>query len=327
MAESELRQRLDTYRQAFFRRLLTHCLSRRDASASVRRNATAEAQDEADQDTEEYARRILKDAQIFHLRERHYEKRELFFSLRTPKKLFAGGNQIAKTTSVLAECLSTALQFSPWDPERPPLVIRDTGRIVIAGPNFQHWASDTLIPKLKELIPWDVCVDHVESQGTIITKIFFYTGWTLKILSYDQDTSVYESWTCDLMAFDEPPPYNHWGGAMRGCKNRRAPVIIAYTPWGDNTAWTHDELYLPAFHVESRGQLEAANKSKIACVHATLEDNPYYDDQQRRDFYEEYRDRPEEFEARIKGNYSIFMGRVYKNFAIEKHVRELEACI
>lgn len=306
---------------------MTHCLRRREESGSSKLRSTSEEQSRSDEDSEQYARRIIENAQIFHLREKHYEKRELFFSLRTPKKLFAGGNQIAKTTSILAECLACALQFSPWDPTRSPLVTRDTGRIVIAGPNFQHWASDTLLPKLRELIPWDVCVDHVEAQGTIITKIFFYTGWTMKILSYDQDTSVYESWTCDLMAFDEPPPYNHWGGAMRGCKNRKAPVIIAYTPWGDNSAWTHDELYLPAFHVERREDLPAAQKAKIACVHATLEDNPYYGPDQRADFYEEYKDRPEEFEARIRGNYSIFMGRVFKNFSLEKHVKELECFV
>lgn len=204
------------------------------------------------------------------------------------------------------------------------MVTKDKGRIILAGPNFKHWASENVIPKLKELIPWEVCIDRVESQGTDITKLHFYTGWTLKILSYEQDDGVYESWTCDLMAFDEAPPYSKWGGAMRGCLKNSAPVIIAYTPWGEHTPWTHDALFLKAAQVQKREDLALVEGREIVCVKAIMEDNPYLTDKQRDWYREELRERPEEYEARVNGNYSTLMGRVYSAFDVAKHVQPLE---
>ena len=278
-------------------------------------------------DAQNLLRETLKRAQIFHLRERHYEKRELFFSLRNRIKLFAGGNQIAKTTSVLAEVLSTCFQFRPWAPDEQPLVeLERPGRIILAGPDYQNWCSENLIPKIKELIPWEAVVTQTERhQAGSLSKIEFFTGWTIKIMSYDQDTAKYESWTCNLAAFDEPPPRDKWIATLRGCIKNSAPLLMAYTPVSE--PWTFDELYEQAVHVGERSQFKSARGKEIACVTASLFDNPYLSDEQKKWWAEKFERDPDEAEARIYGRYKHLTGRVYKSFDLSKHVRELELLV
>jgi len=304
---------LQESQQAFLSRLLDYFLSQsKDGGNQIQV-----------EEAEQMLRSALNRSQIFHLREKFYAKREIFFNLRNRIKMFCGGNQIAKTTSIISEIVACCLGFRPWAPTEPPLVVSPTGRAILCGPDYSNWCSENLIPKMRELFPFDACITAQDKmQGGITTKITFYSGWTIKIMSYEQDTDKYESWTANIVGFDEPPPQDKWTATLRGCVKNSAPILLAYTPISE--PWTYEFLYEKALHVNDYETLKAADNAPIAATTATLFENPYLTDAQKEWWASQFAHDPDEAEARLYGKYRHLQGRVYKTFDIVKHVKDLE---
>lgn len=262
---------------------------------------------------------------------RPYEKQGLFLRASNPVKILCGGNQVGKTTTLLAEVLSYCLGYRPWeldfskDGESPTSHEFHPVQAMVAANDFVNAHTEVVVPKIKQLIPFDYLVESVDRiQGKVIHKIHFWNGSTLKLMGYEQSSDKYEGPVWDVVGLDEPPPRSIYIAIQRGCMSRGASVLMSFTPLKE--AWIFDEVYSKGVHVVSGEDFDSREEevalSPVFSVTIDLEENPYISEVQKKQFIASLD--PEERETRVHGKFMHLMGRVYKRFGVDKHVREPE---
>lgn len=255
-----------------------------------------------------------------------HEKQGYFHASRSFLKLFMGGNQSGKTTALLVELLGMAFGVHVWSGEL--YVNSSTGRLLkppvrlMLGSLKFSTHMEVTIPKLRELIPWDVCVERVEKvQGGAISKIYFRDEWggsSIRLMSYEMDVMAWEGATYHGLGFDEPPPRHAWIASKRGAMRWSAPIVMSMTP--TSQVWIYDEVVTSpkAIEVSSSSHLERCSPGSYFVTVIDTDENPHLSRQQKDEFYSTLT--PEEILTRKEGRYSHLEGLIYKGFSVAEHV-------
>lgn len=231
--------------------------------------------------------------------------------------LFCAANGTGKST--VGANILTNLVYGPQNEwfklplfEKWPFLKR--GRI-ISDPTT---IKSKIIPELEKWFPKNEVKRFPEAAYELgkegknyICKIETNTGWTIDIMSTEQDTKEFESADIGFVWIDEPMPKDKFMATL--ARGRMGMVVIwTFTPltysawikeWMDEHADGSYADYVEAEMEDAckihgvRGHLEHANIMRIA--------NGYPDDEK---------------EARVFGKFGHLIGRVHKNFKRKIHV-------
>lgn len=197
-------------------------------------------------------------------------------------------------------------------PIRPPI------RGFIGGEDFVQAHSETIIPKLRDLVPFEPLGFKVEKAHGVPNKLVFPNGSQFKFLSYEQDRTKWESSTFNVGFFDEPPPRFAWVGAQRGLMKKEGPAYFAMTPlkepWIFEELWNHPRAIHPETELEARG----AGPDDCLVINISLDEVRHLSEEAKRRFIEKLD--PEEMEARRYGRFKHLMGRAFPSFSEDEHV-------
>lgn len=208
-----------------------------------------------------------------------------------------------KTTSLIAACVGLLQGFFPWSDQKlrfePPVKIR------LCGEDMGHHVKEVLLPKLKDFLPSGF-VQHTRKNTQGVDAHWTFTnGSTLEILSYEQDTDIYEGWDGHVVLFDEPPPRSKYVACKRGLVDHDGICLFSFTPLKE--PWIYDEIVTnpdPAYFF----------------VQVDTLDNPHLSHSAIEEFKKSLT--PEEQEARLRGGWLFLQGLVYKDFDPNVHVKD-----
>lgn len=258
-----------------------------------------------------------------------HPKQSFFHRAGCRTKLFLGSNQSGKTTAMLAEILSWAIGRRLWSDE--PVLHPVTGlpikppiRAMIGALDYVTSHSETIIPKMRELLPLEIFVKQLEKiQGRVVHRLQFYNGSSIKLMSYQSDPGAWEGPTYHIAAFDEPPPNWAYIATKRGCMKHLAPILFSMTPLEE--PWIYDQLFTAesSVHVSREQDLKGVKKTSIFVTTVDLDENPYLDPVAKAEFVRGLDD--EQREARQHGRFKHLMGRVYKTFSDDYHMMSEES--
>lgn len=269
-------------------------------------------------------------AKIFHWDMSRHPRQSYFMRAKAPIVVAHTGNKWGKTFALLARGLVATLGCAPWDPENSaiynPLNIEPPVRVILIVQDLVTSLPLDIMPRIKELIPWDAFVTRVSRvQGQVVDAIEFFNGSQWKILSHVQEDERFEGWSAHLLLWNEPMPRSKFIGACRGAIEFNAPHIMSFTPISE--PWLYDEIYLPSHRIvdESSFLDSFAKRPEKIVVEGTIYDNPFLD----KDAISRYEGQIPESQrlARIFGGWSHLAGRIYKRFSRTTHVRELHQIV
>jgi len=265
-----------------------------------------------------------------------YEPRSFHYKFITGDqrvKLFIGSNQSGKTTSVCQEIVAHALGWRPWvkpffekvqaNPEKYPWVdepekillhertsYNPPVTIIVAGLDFGSAIAQVIAPKLLSIVPKRYIKKIDKMQGKIPQKIYFENGSTVTFFSGEQDTFRFEGITAHLAVFDEPPSQDKWVAVKRGLIVNGGTALFSLTPLSE--PWIFDTLLEDA----------KAEGAEVLAVGCNLFD-PEVDwmtEKDKEDFKREIeRKDPREVNARIYGQFTHLLGRVFPMYTEDIH--------
>lgn len=248
-----------------------------------------------------------------------HEKQRIFHEAKCKIKLFQGGNQSGKTTCAIVEMLEWALgvQLHNGEPKLHPITGEQINpahlRMAYEVDDFVNKVGEVIIAKIKELVPWDAVVVKADRiQGGAIHKLTFYTGATLKFLSYDQKVNKHEGFTWDAVFFDEPPPRWAFIAAFRGTMRRNSPMFFAMTPISE--PWIQEELVENpcAQRLTSYDQIDELDTHSYLMVEVSLYEIDHLPEEEKEAFINSLTE--EEKAARVYGRALHLQGRVFKSY-------------
>ncbi len=139
------------------------------------------------------------------------------------------------------------------------------------------------------------------------------TGWTIDIMTYDQDPKEFESATIGLIWPDEPPPERIYKACISRLRGGGLMFITATPLTG--SAWMYDQIIMNKENDEgSRTYLEA--DVETACRQHGVRGFLEHDNIQR--IISQYTE--EEKWARIQGKFQYLTGLVFKMFSPKIHI-------
>lgn len=172
--------------------------------------------------------------------------------------------------------------------------------------------SKTIIPELKRWFPkgrykTDKEGKHYEAKW--VTD----TGWTIDIMSYDQDPKEFESITLGLVWLDEPPPETIYKACVSRLR-RGGLMFITATPL-TGSAWIYDEIVTNKDHEVGRRFYIEADVESACEEHGTRGFLRHRDIENMISQYSE-----DEKQARIYGKFQHLVGLVFKQYSRKVHV-------
>ena len=225
--------------------------------------------------------------------------------------LFSAANGVGKTyvgANILANlfwpCGNKFFQGGLFDKWPYPKRVR-----IITDPTTIH---STIIPTLKEVFPAGRYTS--EKKG----KNYEYmwqtdTGWTVEIMTYDQEVKEFESATLGLVWCDEPPPERIYKASISRLRKGGLLFITATPLMG--SAWMYDHIVCNVNHEKgSRTYIHADVES--ACIEHGVRGFLKHKDIGR--MLSEYDE--DEMQARAKGLFQHLVGLVYKQFDAKVHI-------
>ena len=173
-------------------------------------------------------------------------------------------NKIGKTITAINIAISWVLGFEPWsklsdDLESgidgvkvpygispgvyaksslgiaPPVVIR------IVSEDWEFFMGKVIVPELKKWAP----VGEYETRKNNVGIEYFWkfkNGSTLELMTYQQDSDLFEGWMGHGVIFSEPPPKFAYSGLSRGIFLSGGKMLMEMTPLKE--AWILDEIAL-----------------------------------------------------------------------------------
>ena len=278
----------------------------------------------------ERLRITLEHAKMFHIDPERHERQSYFLRAKAPIVVAHTGNKWGKTFALLLRGLVASFGCAPWDPDNTavynPLDREPPVRVILIVQDYATSLPLDIIPRLKEIMPWDALVTKVSRvQGQVIDGFELWNGSTWKILSHVQEDERFEGWSAHLLLWNEPMPRSKFIGACRGAIEFNAPHIMSFTPISE--PWLYDEIYLPSHKIRDQASFLSSftEKPEIAVVEGLIYDNPFIP-KEAIDRYEQQIPESQRA-ARIFGEWAHLSGRVYKFFSREKHVVPLEQLV
>jgi len=259
--------------------------------------------------------------------------------------LFIGGNGTSKTATganIVANICFATQQFTP--------VVCPTGqRFEVGNHNWREeygdapktWFDHTLyndfpyikhiriisdpetikskiVPELKKWFPkngykvlpeaeYITTKEGKPYESRFITK----TGFTITLMTYEQDTAQFESVECGLIWFDEPPPKRIWSANVARTR-MGGMMFVTLTPLL-TSGWIKDEVMNKA-PSETYDYVECSAWDN--CVEKGVRGVVYEEDLTR--MIKSYPE--DEREMRVDGRFGHLRGLVFKNFNRKIHV-------
>lgn len=227
--------------------------------------------------------------------------------------LFSAGNGVGKTrlgVNILAHlmfpCGNKWFQqdiFLNW---KFPKHIR-----IISDPTTIH---DTIIKEMKDQFPvgrYKTSKKNKTYEAEWITD----TGWTVSVMTYDQDVKEFESATVGLVWCDEPPPEPIYKASIARLR-KGGFMFITATPL-TGSAWMYDEIVA---NPDAEGQFRTSLGADVedACkIHGV---RGFLDHDQIVKMIAQYDD--DDKQARIFGKFQHLTGLVFKKWNKKVHVVE-----
>jgi len=139
------------------------------------------------------------------------------------------------------------------------------------------------------------------------------TGWEFDLMTYDQDPKEFESATCGIILFDEPPPESIYKASIARLRQGGVCGIFATPLMG--SAWLYDEIVAnPRAEQQYRFFVEADIES--ACkIHGV---RGFLDHERIEKMIAQYKD--EDMVARVFGKFQHLVGLIFKEFSQDVHV-------
>lgn len=243
-------------------------------------------------------------------------KQEEFLYLNNFIRMFLGGNGTGKTAieaNIIANiCVKDNNEINSWfrdisyfkDLQRPT-----RGRIISSATVI----TEVVIPELEKWLPMNKVTRSKEFKP-------YYKKWKLNghefdIMTTEQEPKEHEGVTLDWLICDEPPTHQIFDVYPSRFRSQNSGAIfLMMTPLTD-AGWIYDELY---------------NKQKerdVGVVYSSCWDasvtkgvRGHLSDVFIDRLVEQYKDTPEELEARVEGKFMHLAGLVFKNFNRIRHV-------
>jgi hypothetical protein len=167
-----------------------------------------------------------------------HDAQAVFLMTDAQEAVFWGGNRTGKTESLVTlMCLWASGEYPSWW-TGPKMATPNRGRLI--GPNLNEWVKGIVEPKLRKLVPRSLLLPGSKGwqhnpQTKGVARITFSNGSVVDVLSYLQDSSVFESWNGNYALFDEPPPRDIYIATIRGLLDLNGFARISATlleqPW------------------------------------------------------------------------------------------------
>ncbi len=235
-------------------------------------------------------------------------------------------NQRGKTTAGEIELLSWGFGEDLWT-GKPIEKIGKTKwrpgmRFFIGAKDYAAGIGEVILPKMEELLPLEAMgVEYIKMSGRIVHKLKFPEpySFSIKMMSYEQDTNKNEGMTWNGGWFDEPPPKHLYITCRRGCLRHAAPLIFTGTPIEE--PWMYEDIFAHrnAVHIEKEEDLKHLKWSSHAIVKVRHDEYPPGVTKEQIEAWSETMDEEEKL-ARVYGEFIHLQGRVYKQFDRAKHV-------
>ena len=118
--------------------------------------------------------------------------------------------------------------------KKPPV------KILVSGEDWEEHVGETLVPEIKFFVQDDEWKTTKNNMGVENHWVHKKTKSEIRIMTYRQDKDLFESFKCDALWPDEPPPEKIWGGMARALFMKNGKVFMSMTPLKE--AWIFDEL-------------------------------------------------------------------------------------
>ncbi len=223
------------------------------------------------------------------------------FRSQARTRLVMGGNRSGKTQLGAADVAHSFMGTHPFRKNRIPTIIK------VVGTDFPNTIRNVILPKLMKMIPKNFITKIEKNQQGIPSKLIGLNDSVIDLMSYDQESTKFESFDADEAWFDEPPPEEIYKAVRRGLIDREGTMLFTMTPIRE--PWIYDTLWLPCLE----GRLTDAEYFILPTEH-----NPYLKKAEIDSFKEVYTE--EELDARLHGHFLHLSGLIYKSFRRDTHV-------
>ena len=213
---------------------------------------------------------------------------------------FFAGNKTGKTTGaailVSENAAGTPLWGRDYRTVRDLLVRGRTPLRICAFCEDFTTHAETIIPSILSWVPRRLLAARAVEPGPSgnYVSVRFANGSVIYLRTYDQGYAKAEGKDYDLVWCDEPPDRSIYTAIFRGLVATKGRLIIAATLLSE--VWLYDELEKPFVRI----------------FEASMYDNPWLDDEGRRNFDSLLTE--EERQTRITGKPSTLHGKIYPSF-------------
>lgn len=272
-------------------------------------NSTIEKYKKLEQLRDEAKRRLGK--MKLELYEPHPGQKK-FHEAKEKIRICLTGNRWGKTEALVAEALSYAIGYRPWDGTKtrtPP------NKILICVPTFSA-ILEYIVPKFDRLEPEGLRLSGREGvrylHSSIPGSYHYRNGSMIAFGSYQQEIAHFQGRDWDAVFLDETCPKEIFDILMMRVVDRKGRIHMTLTPENMGAAWIFDDLYSMA-----------GEDIDIFQITGTSYDNPHIPHDELKNT--EARLSPEEREAKIYGRFKHLMGRVFPEYDKDIHCLDLSS--
>lgn len=234
-----------------------------------------------------------------------HDKQFIFHSSTAKTTLYVGGNRSGKTTGGAAETIYRLTGRHPYKPVPEPPVF---GRV--HSVDFKYGVGQIIIPEVVRWLPpsflkngsWEDSYDKNEQVLTLANKS------KLEFKSYEQDLEKFAGTSRHFNWYDEEPPLHIYNESQARLIDTNGQAYLTMTPV-EGMTWVYEGLYLPG----------TQGDPLIKVIEIDMSENPHLSKEARDDYLRTLD--PDERAAREKGEFVAVGGRIFKSFAVHKHVR------
>lgn len=251
------------------------------------------------------------------------------------------GNRFGKTYSAMAYAVAFVYGYWIWDvpglelteqgdypprekippeywiryPNGQPLIL-PVKFIVVSGLPALQGLHDILHPTLEAFVPPAVRArkDFRVARGSQSTPLYVQfpkDGSTRGAIIYygtaEQDPITFEGRRFDGAITDEPPSQAVFNGIWTRLTDRGGQIIMLMTPLGHNADWVYDNLV-------------AQENEHVQVIHGSIWENPYVEEENKKELLDNPAFSDEEREAREKGTFMALTHRAFPQFDPAAHV-------
>lgn len=246
---------------------------------------------------------------------------------RTKRRIFIGGNRSGKTTgSIVADIIDCIdrdavpphlQQYKVWEPPVKMFLV------VVDNRN----AETVAIPKLRDWCPKDQLQggSFARAYSKELNRLHFKNGSWIQVMTQKMEIDAFSGADLHRVHFDEEPLYDHGRAIYSECMARlidhNGDMLLSMTPLLGMT-WVYDELFLPWQRQVGEAAESGFAEVQDAPTYMTLvemDDNPTLDPEGKAATMATFKTE-EERQARMRGRFVSFSGRIYDGFDPSVHI-------